>query len=101
MGRQKSTIPSGSRCFFLSLSLPIAHSWTSEGGVSFSFFSFFQAVCADTAQSPSRFRRPAGLEALLAGWLSGSFTAGGWVHFLLVLVQLDLVNLIPSFRLPG
>lgn len=71
MGRQKSTIPSGSRCFFLSLSLPIAHSWTSEGGGGFLFlfFSFLQAVCAGTAQSTSRFSRPAGLEALLAGLL--------------------------------
>ena len=33
--------------------------------------------------------------------LAGLHTAGGLVHFSLVLVQLDLVNLIPSFPLPG
>lgn len=32
-------------------------------------------------------------------WLTGLHTAGGLVHFSLVLVQLDLVNLIPSFPL--
>lgn len=58
MGRQKSTIPSGSRCFFLSLSLPIAHSWTSEGGISFSFLFFKPFV-------PARLKARAGLAGRL------------------------------------
>lgn len=37
----------------------------------------------------------------MPGWLTGLHTAGGLVHFSLVVVQLDLVNLIPSFPLPG
>lgn len=37
----------------------------------------------------------------MSALLTGSHTAGGSVHFSLVLVQLDLVNLIPPFPLLG
>lgn len=37
----------------------------------------------------------------MSAWLTGSHTAGGSVHFSLVLVQLDHVNLIPPFPLSG